>query len=76
MIKINDIVHFKTPMNPNNWGKVKWIIEIKDSEYEEEKNKIIYRVIPLENTVRPIDVEISDIYESYRKQFSSLDIKV
>ena len=44
--------------------------EVKDSVKEEEKNKIIYRVVPLikDGTTYYDDIEISDIYESYSKK--------
>ena len=45
--------------------------EVKDSVKEEEKNKIIYRVVPLikDGTTYYDDIEISDIYESYSKKY-------
>ena len=70
MVNINDIVYYKTPINFKNWGTVKLIFEVKDSVKEEEKNKIIYRVVPLikDGTTYYDDIEISDIYESYSKK--------
>ena len=70
MVNINDIVYYKTPINFKNWGTVKLIFEVKDSVKEEEKNKIIYRVVPLikDGATYYDDIEISDIYESYSKK--------
>ena len=71
MVNINDIVYYKTPINFKNWGAVKLIFEVKDSVKEEEKNKIIYRVVPLikDGTTYYDDIGISDIYELYSKKY-------
>ena len=71
MININDIVFYKSPIRFKCWGKVRMIYKIKDSVCEQDKDKIIYRVIPLiNNEFSYDDIEISDIFESYTSNYN------
>lgn len=70
MIKIKDIVKYKTFMNPKGcWGMVKEIIEIKESTEEERKGKELYRVTSLEDKgLSHYDAMEEEILEVYSKE--------
>ena len=69
MIKIKDIVKYKTPMNPSsNWGLVKEILTIENSMIEERISKSLYRIVPLENSmISYYDATREEILEVYSK---------
>lgn len=70
MIKVNDIIKYKTYENPaGNWGKVVCIFEIKDSANRENIGKIFVRTEPIENGITHNDVPVEDILIVYKRHF-------
>ena len=71
MIKVNNIVKFKTNVNPiGDFGKVREIFEIKESSEKERIGELLYRIDPLENNTcfSYDDIERKDILEIYSKE--------
>lgn len=75
MINLNDVVKYKTPINPNGfWGRVVEILKIEKSVHQSCNESKVYRIEPLSDRTSVTDiVPEADIVEVYSLTFRKKD---